>query len=144
MQFVNKVIISPEAVFDYEEAVIGRRLDRVMLKQELEEYIDRMNNRLIAVCYFRCKFMDETTGELLMLFIYRGSRQRVLQNWVVRGICAAKDWDEDVEYYGDIKNWVDSKITEYAYNSDWVIRLRVREEEQQRLIALAEKERVND
>lgn len=144
MQFVNKVIITPEAVFDYEEAVIGRRLDRVMLKQELEEYIDRMNSRLIAVCYFRCKFMDEATGELLMLFIYRGSRQRVLQNWVVRGICAAKDWDEDVEYYGDIKNWVDSKITEYANSSDWVIRLRVREEEQQRLIALAEKERVND
>jgi len=104
-----------------------RKLDKRKLKAETEEYINRMNGggRLLYENYFRCKWYDEQTGLMLMLFLYRTAKMSVMQYWDVRGICPAEDWTEDAEEDGKIRNWVESPVTDLPEEDDWAIRARV-------------------
>ena len=64
---------------------------------------------------------------MLMLFVYRGLKTGIMQNWLVKGICEAAEWNEDDEYEGRIRSWVETSITEFD-NYDWVVEYRVRKE----------------
>ena len=107
-----------------------RELDKKTLKAEVEEYINRMNRggRLLYENYFRCKWYDEQTGLMLMLFLYRTTKMSVMQFWEVRGICKEADWSEEAEEDGYIRNWINSRIADLNCEYDWVEELRIRQE----------------
>jgi len=107
-----------------------RKLDKRKLKAETEEYINRMNGggRLLYENYFRCKWYDEQTGLMLMLFLYRAAKMSVMQYWDLKGICPADDWTEDAEEDGLIRVWIESPITNLNCEYDWVEEMRLRQE----------------
>lgn len=123
-EVINKIIITAEAVFDYEETLGLGRLDRRSVKAEVEEYMNRMNGggRLLYDHYFRCKFYDEDNDRMLMLFLYRAEKISVMQNWRLVGICLTEDWTEDAEYEGLIRAWVETKINDLPDEDDWVVK----------------------
>jgi hypothetical protein len=126
-EVINKINITAEAVFDYEEALDLGRLDRRALKAEAEDYIDFMNKggRLLYAHYFRCRYLDEDSGQTLMLFLYRAERLSVMQYWNLAGVCLAEDWTEDAEDDGTIRRWLKAKITDLE-KGDWVIEQQAR------------------
>ena len=118
---INKVNITAEAVFDYSESLGLGLLDKHKLKVEVEEYINRQNRsgRLLRDNYFRCRWHDEDSGQTLMLFLYRGERMSIIQNWDLAGVCLANDWDEDLEAAGLVRLWLEKKTTNLG-TGDWV------------------------
>jgi hypothetical protein len=128
-EVINKLIITAEAVFDYTETLGLGMLDKRGLKAEGEEYIDikNRNGRLLYENYFRCKYLDEGSGRMLMLFLYRADKIGIMQNWLVRGVCFAEDWSEEAEDDGLIRLWVESSITEFK-KGDWVVQQQVNAE----------------
>lgn len=128
-EVINKIIITEEAVFDYEESLGLKRLDKSALKSETEEYIDYMNRngRLLYENYFRCKYLDNESGRMLMLFLCRADKMNIMQNWRLAGVCFAEDWGEDAEEDGKIRAWLESGITDSG-DGDWVIEQAIRAE----------------
>lgn len=126
-EVINKITITEEAVFDYTEALAFGTLDKRTLKAEVGEYIDHLNRsgRLLWDNYFRCKYLDENSGQMLMLFLYRAEKMSVMQYWNLVGICLGSEWDENDEYEGGIRAWVETNITELPDEDDWVVRHRV-------------------
>lgn len=125
-EVINKITITAEAVFDYTETLGLPTLDKRRLKTEVEDYINIKNRsgRLFRENYFRCKYLDEDSGRMLMLFLYRAERVSVMQNWLVRGICFAEDWTEDAEDDGLIRCWLKCMITELPDGDDWAVSVR--------------------
>ena len=128
-EVINKITITAEAVFDYKDCLCLPAFDRRQLKAEVEEYIDNLNKagRLWREHYFRCKYLDEQSGQMLMLFLYRGEKISVMQYWNLAGICLADDWCEEAEEKGWIRNWLKMKIQDLPEEADEVVALRVRE-----------------
>ncbi len=128
-EVINKVNITAEAVFDYEICLQRGKLDKRSLKAEVEEYIDNMNKsgRLLYDRYFRCKYYDEDSDKMLMLFFYKAERLSIMQFWNLAGICFEEDWSEEAEDNGEIRNWLKCKITDMP-KGDWVIEQLVRAE----------------
>jgi len=126
-EVINKINITAEAVFDYEECLDLGKINKRPLKAEVEEYINNMNKsgKLLYDSYFRCKYFDEDSDKMLMLFFYRAERLSIMQFWNLAGICLAKDWTEDAEDNGEIRNWLKCKITDMPEEQDWVIAYRV-------------------
>lgn len=132
---IHKAVITAEAQFDYEETAIGGRMPKAAIKSEIEEYVANMYSAglLRYDGYFRAKYLDEDSGKMLMLFLYRGQRFGVMQTWKLKGVCLAEDWNEDLEYDGQIRAWLNSKLNPED-KSDWVWDLRVWEREQKLLM----------
>lgn len=126
-EVINKVNITAEAVFDYEVCLQLGKLDKRSLKAEVEEYIDNMNKsgRLLYDRYFRCKYFDEDSENMLMLFFYRAEKLSIMQFWNLAGICFEEDWSKEAEDNGEIRNWLKAKITDVTEERDWVIAYRV-------------------
>ena len=119
---IHKVHISPEAVFDYEECMGLLNLDKKDIKNEIEYYLYiKQREGQIINQYFRIKYYDEQSDEMLMLFIKKGHIFANMQMWLVVGISLAEDYDEDYEDTGINKAWYDSSIdiTELP-KTDWV------------------------
>jgi len=154
---IHKVAFTEESVFDYEHGIITRtypaeendtdwRLDdkndiplvrfpKGEIKEELEEYIQH-HSRYKHSYYFRVRWFCEKLNRELMLFVKRGVRISIMQNWTVMGICTAADWTEDLEEDGHIRAWYETKITNLP-DTDWVQEERIRKE-------MAEEERQKD
>lgn len=131
---INKVNITAEAQFDYEEALNFVML-KTDLKKECEKYINIMqeNGRLLYDYYFRCKYLDENSDQMMMLFFYKGKKFGAMQVWDLYGVCRAEDWSEELEDCGQIRAWLTSSINPEDIG-DWVWDERVREEKRQKEI----------
>lgn len=128
---INKVVITDEARFDY-ECLFNQPIPKNDIKRETEEYIDGRADRINGF-YFRIKYFDETTDEMLMLFFYKGKRFGKMQLWELSGVCRAEEWTRELEDDGQIRLWLKSSLDPQE-TTDWVWDLRIREAEQRRLI----------
>jgi hypothetical protein len=126
METINKVTVMPEAAFDYGECLCLGQLNKSAIKTETAEYINNMNRsgRLRYDNYFRCKFYDERSGRMLMLFLYRAEKFLSMQNWNLAGICFAEDWSEELEDDGLVRNWLKEKVADVPEYDDWVVGFR--------------------
>lgn len=129
---INKVVITAEAEFDY-ESEFGRRLPKIDIKRETEEYISGSLSRFSGY-YFRIKYLDEATDRMLMLFVFKGVVLGCMQLWEIRGICPAEDWTAELEDDGQIREWLETTINP-TEETDWVWDLRLKEERRKREIA---------
>lgn len=129
-RIINKVSVTEEATFDYEEVVALMPIPKTDIKNECENYIDNMQKggRLLYDYYFHVIYFDERSDKMLMLFFYKGERFGVMQIWRLSGICEAEDWTQELEDDGNIRNWLNTKITTFEDEDDWVVSLRVWEE----------------
>lgn len=129
---IHKAVITAEAQFDYEE-VLSAVMPKRDIKFQLEEYlnIQAAARRLPEHGRLRIKYLDETTDEEYLLFVYRGKRLRSMQLWQVKGVCRYKDYDEDLEAEGQIRAWLESEINPPP-GRDWVwdyrLQLSIRDE----------------
>lgn len=128
---IDKVVVTDEARFDY-DCLFGQPIPKADIKRETEEYIENRIGRINGF-YFRVKYYDETTDEMLMLFFYKSKRFGKMQLWDLAGICLADEWTRELEDEGQIKAWLNSSLTP-TETTDWVWDLRIREAEQRRLI----------
>ena len=125
------VRISDEAKFDYAfmfGLLVGDfgsdlpplfQLDS-RIKEELELFI-LLQKRLWYKGYFRATYIYEEVGKELMLFVKKREKEENKQYWEIVGICEAKDYDEDLEEYGQIRAWYESKIDNLPEDEpDWV------------------------
>ena len=118
---IHKVNISEEAVFDVECMNASSNFNKYNTKKELEDYITE-HNKLHYKKYFRLKdYLGETQ---IMYFIRKGLRVGIMQIWDVLGICEAKYWDEELEDYGIIRVWYNTKLEPDKDEPDWVEELR--------------------
>jgi hypothetical protein len=134
---INKITVTAEAEYDYGCCLCERRpeageapvakLDKRVIKAEVEEYIDTMNRagRLLHNRYFRCRYDDAPSGLTLMLFLYRAERLGIMQYWNLAGICRAGDWTEDAEDDGSIRRWLGTKVDDLSDCEDWAVCVRV-------------------
>jgi hypothetical protein len=113
--------------------------DKREIKEELEEYIQH-HSKIKHKHYFRVCWCDEKFDRQLMLFIRRGDRFSIMQNWTVMAICPAEDWTEDLEEGGIIKFWYETQINNLP-DIDWVQEERIREEMAEEECQKDEKER---
>ena len=128
---INKVVITEEAEFDY-ESLVELPLPKTDIKSEAETYIDYLQeDRKLNGYYFRVKYYDEQSEQMLMLFIYKGERFGKMQTWKVEGICFANDWSEELEECGQVRFWLKSSINPQE-TGDWVWDLRIKEEKRRR------------
>ena len=128
-EVINKITITAEAVFDLTKTLCLSKLDRRKLKHEVEKYIDFLNSdgRLLWQNYFRCKYQDEDEGGMLMLFLYRGKKNSLMQHWDLKGVCLESDWSEDDEEDGKIRAWIETKIEDLPDEDDWAVKARINE-----------------
>ena len=118
---IHKVSISEEAVFDVECMNASSNFNKCDTKKELEDYITE-HNKLHYKKYFRLKdYIGETE---IIYFIRKGLRVGIMQIWEVLGICEAKYWDEELEDYGIIRGWYNTKLEPDKEEPDWVEELR--------------------
>jgi hypothetical protein len=119
---IHKVHITPEAVFDYEECMKLDVAPKKDIKNEIEDYLYiKQREGQIINQYFRIKYYDEKSDEMLMLFVKKGHMFANMQMWLVVGICLAEDYDEQFEDAGVNKSWYDSKIDITGLpKTDWV------------------------
>jgi hypothetical protein len=134
VEVINKVRVTAEAAFDYKYCLQSYgsdppALDRQSIKQDLEQYINGQtkNGRLVYDRYFRCKWFDEQSGQMLMCFLYRGEKYGIMQEWNLSGLCQEGDWSEDAESDGSIRHWLKQKITDLTDEDDWVVACRLKQ-----------------
>ena len=146
---IYKVRITAEAVFDYEED-LGGNMQFVTpfgttvkndIKQQSEEFIQN-TKRLHHKPYFRVPYIDEISGERLLLYFRQKERNAIMQTVELTGISRACDWDEELEECGLIRTWLNTKtdLTDIPDN-DWVEQERERQAENEREQKLDEEER---
>ena len=104
---INKVLITKEARFDFEEIVARKIMPAGFYKRELEEYF---RNVCPFERYFACKFYDEDIGKMLLLFFRKGMAFRTMQLWLLSGICDVNDYNQTLEDKGLIKIRLDNYI----------------------------------
>lgn len=107
MYVINKVHITDEARFDFEEVIACRPMPIATYKKDLEEYFKHVAP---FESYFTKKIYDEDICKMLLLFFRKGKLIRTMQIWLLAGICDISDYDEVLEDSGLIKNWLDSRI----------------------------------
>lgn len=134
---INKVIITAEAVFDYEE-VITLTMPKADIKNEVEEHLGYLHigehTRTL-----RIRYLDEVSATPLFLFVQRGQRFGIMQLWSIVGICAAADWDEDLEDDGCIRGWLNTTF-DTREKTDWVLDYRLSQERHRRLMEQTDNE----
>ncbi len=127
MEVIHKLNITDESKFDIKECLNIKGFKWQALKKEVEEYITHQSkeNKLPWWGYFRCKYYDEKSDSMLMLFIYKSCKLSIMQYWDLAGVCLAKDWTQELEDDGFIRSWLKVKIKDIPEQEDWVIRERV-------------------
>ncbi len=130
---INKVKITDEAVVDYETLCLSADMPKADIKQQTETYIDNLQTigRLRYDYYFRCKYFDEQTNQMLMLFFYKGRAFGKMQIWKLAGLCVADDWSAELEDSGQIRYWLNSKVVDLD-KTDWVIKFREWQEQERK------------
>lgn len=115
---INKIMITNEARFDYEEIVCKKKhsMPTNQYKYDIEEHFD---NFFPIENYFSKKYYDEKIEILLLLFFRKGMKFGPIQTWVLVGICDSKDYSEDIEEKGLIKNWLDNYIVAWFLLYMW-------------------------
>ena len=98
---------------------------------QVEDYLclRQADDKLRDVRYFKLKYYDDETDEMLMLFIRKDRALASMQMWLLVGLCKEEDWTEDLENEGIIRGWLESKVEYIPKVEDWVELLRVAEEE---------------
>lgn len=104
---INKIVLTKGAVFDYEEIVCNRELDRSKIKSYAEKELSRKKCDERDV---RMRYRDEETGKDLLLFIKKGYDFGIMRSWILQGICEESDYDEEMEHNGVIKDWLEVEI----------------------------------
>lgn len=104
---INKVHISKEARFDFEEIIARKTMPISEYKKEIEEYFKYIEPK---DRYFKKKIYQEDIDKMLWLFFRKGQRIRTMQIWILVGICDISDYNENLEEIGLIKNWLDNYI----------------------------------
>lgn len=124
---INKLNITAEARFDIKECLKLRKFDWQNMKSEVEEYITHQSkeNRIPWWGYFRCKYYDEKSDSMLMLFIYKSNKLSIMQYWDLAGVCLEEEWTQELEDEGYIRSWLKKKIENLPEEDDWVISYRV-------------------
>lgn len=124
---IHKVNITEEAKFDVRDCLGLNAFNWRSMKAEVEEYITHQSNagRIPWWGYFRCKYFDEKSDKMLMLFFYKGESLSIMQFWNLAGVCFEEDWTEEAEDDGEIRNWLKCKIEDITDDDDWVINERV-------------------
>ena len=126
--FLPRVYLTTEAKFDYAtifnklevidgESFLPKRFKIPGLEREIEDYI-MFNKKLWYKPYFKVKYLDEESEQMLYVFIRKDFD--IKENFGIVGICCAEDWDEDLEEMGAIKGWLDTQIDCLPYEEDWV------------------------
>jgi len=126
--FLPRVYLTTEAKFDYAtifnklevidgESFLPKRFKIPGLEREVEDYI-MFNKKLWYKPYFKVKYLDEESEQMLYVFIRKDFD--IKENFGIVGICCAEDWDEDLEEMGAIKGWLDTQIDYLPYEEDWV------------------------
>ena len=152
-KIINKVCITAEAKFDYEEEValsayneiqydendeliVKKFMPQTDIKMELEIYIDDLyrSGQILYDNYFRIRYFDDDLDKELMLFIYKGNKFNLMQIWNVAGICESKDWSQELEDDGSIRNWLKATLNT-TDKIDWVVDYRINKEIQDKEIA---------
>ncbi len=104
---IDKVHISKEAIFDFEEIVALKPMAVNSYRRELEEYFRYTNPN---ERYFTKKIYDEESEKMLLLFFRKGKSLPLMQIWILAGICDYSDYSELLDERGLIKNWLDNYI----------------------------------
>ena len=123
---IDKIIITEEAEFDYEEAV-GYPIPKGDIKAEVEWYISERKKagRFNVGCYFYVNYLDEEADEMVKLFFYKGERFGKMQIWSLAGVCLKDDWSEEMEECGQIRVWLKTSLDPES-TTDWVWEERIR------------------
>jgi len=126
-KIINKLTLTPEAIFDIRCCLNLPLLNRYKLKKEVEEYIHTKSaaNLLPWWGYFKCDYLDEASGQQLKLFIKKGVKFGFMQCWDLIGVCLSSDWCEDAEEDGHIRTWLNTNVVFLPKEEDWVMRVRV-------------------
>lgn len=107
MSIINKLTLKKGAIFDYEEIVCFMPCPiaeiRTFLEKELTAIKDE-NPRIRYTC--------PQTGKELLLFVKKGYKFGIMQTWILEGICEAKDYSEEMETNGTIKEWLEVDLDE--------------------------------
>ena len=121
LDIINVVEITKEAAYDYEDCLGYGKLNKRVVKSDVELYFNNKNRTSKFICekYIRVKYLDENTGNMLMLFFYKKYKISILQYWSLVGICLNSDWSEDLEISGAIRRWLKPLELELE-NVDWV------------------------
>lgn len=132
MADINKVVITEEVEFDYEE-ILGLPMPKADIKEACENYIESRydGGRTLWGYNYKWKYYDETADKMLLLFFYKGQKFGTMQMWDLCGVCFEDDWNENLEDCGQIRSWLKSKI-DPKENGDWVWDERVREEKRRK------------
>jgi len=119
--YIHKVHVSPEAKYDYEECMELGVIPKMEIKNAVEEFLYIRQSEGELKHYYRLKYFDERSNEMLMLFIRKGKNLLSMQIWEIKGICLAEDFDEDFEDLGKNKSWYESSIDITGFPKiDWV------------------------
>lgn len=121
---IHKVKITNEAEFDVECMNAPSNFDKDKIKKELEFFI-KHQHQLHNKHYFR---LNDYLGDVpIIYFIKRSHKFRKMQIWKVVGICESQYWDEELEDYGIIRGWYETKLNPAKDDKDWVEELREKE-----------------
>ena len=134
--FIHKLVVTAEAKFDYEEGMGFTRIPKRDIAKEVEGYLGlrQKDDKLSNVKYFKLKYYDDTTGEMLWLFIRKDIVLVSIQAWLLVGLCKEEDWTEDLEHDGVVRGWLKTDIEELVEEDDWVEVLRDDQAEQKRIM----------
>ena len=134
--FIHKLAVTAEAEFDYEEGMGFARIPKNEIVKEVEGYLGlrQKDDKLSNVKYFKLKYHDDTTGEMLWLFIRKDRAFVSIQTWLLVGLCKEVDWTEDLEHDGVVRGWLKTDIEELAEEDDWVETLRDAQAEQNKIM----------
>ena len=134
--FIHKLAVTAEAKFDYEEGMGFARIPKNEIAKEVEGYLGlrQKDDKLSNVKYFKLKYYDDTTGEMLWLFIRKDIVLVSIQTWLLVGLCKEEDWTEDLEHDGVVRGWLKTDIEELVEEDDWVEVLRDDQAEQKRIM----------
>ena len=102
---IDTLAFSKGAVFDYEEIVANCPLDRDKVRRAITPTLAGEEEKTIKRVY-----ADPDSEKELLLFIERGYDFGSMRMWITRGVCETKDYDEEMEKEGLIKEWLDVEI----------------------------------
>lgn len=121
MKIFHIVKLSPEALFDYKVCLKLGTPPIEDITEQLETFLSIKEQEGKRIdWYFRIKYFDDATEEMLMLFVKEHKKIINIKVWAVVGICLNEDLDEEAEYEGRNKAWYETKITDLTGEKDWV------------------------